>query len=271
MESPALAMALCVQPQALGALWLDKQAAGRGLLARFAVIAPDSLVGRREIRPKPMRHAVKEGWASLLTGLLELIPIDPGDDERTPIELGQDADEVYEGFQQRVERALGDGDLAARKEWGGKLCGLVLRIALTLHAIEVTGRTEIAAIDEPIGVDVMRAAIAWGEYLVRSEEHARSILVAPADSQRQRELILRIRRLGNEVSVRDWQKSCGHQRNEDARAELQELAELGIGRIERRQAGPNGGRPSEVFALNAAYRAADTTRQNPSDDGGESP
>jgi replicative DNA helicase len=58
MEAPALTMGLAVQPSVLEDIGKNRGFDGRGLLARFLYVLPDSLVGYRQINPAPVSAAV---------------------------------------------------------------------------------------------------------------------------------------------------------------------------------------------------------------------
>src|SRR5690606_23461301 len=118
IDRPALAVALCVQRAAVEAVWCDPQAEGRGLLARFAVIAPPDLVGMRDVRPEPVRASAREAWQATLTRLLSFEPSDDPDVGPAVVSLSSEADSLYHAFQLRTEAALGFGDLAERRAWG---------------------------------------------------------------------------------------------------------------------------------------------------------
>ena len=246
IDRPALAVALCVQRAAVAAVWCDPQAEGRGLLARFAVIAPPDLVGMRDVRPEPVRASAREAWQAALARLLSFEPSDDPDTGPAVIALSPEADALYHAFQLRTEAALGFGDLAERRAWGGKLCGLSLRIALTLHALTTWGRCGTPGESPRIDAQTMAAAIAWADYLAASERHARLSITEPAEQRA-------VRR------HRDWQRLRSLARATDAEAELDALAKAGHGDWSWSAPGPRGGRPSRRFVLRGHVPASDTS------------
>lgn len=271
IDRPALTVALCVQRAAVEAVWCDPQAEGRGLLARFAVIAPPDLVGMRDVRPEPVRASVREAWHAALTRLLSFEPSADPDVGPAVIALAPEADELYHAFQLRTEAALGFGDLAERRAWGGKLCGLSLRIALTLHAVATWGR-EGTPNDAPrIDAETMAAAIAWANYLAASERHARLSITEPAEQRVVRRHLALIARQDGSVSIRDWQRLRSLARATDAEAELDALAKAGHGDWSWSPSGPRGGRPSQRFALRGHAPASDTSSPTaaPNAEGGQ--
>ncbi len=259
IDRPALAVALCVQRAAVEAIWSDPQAQGRGLLARFAIISPPDLVGSRDVRPQPIRSAVRQTWQA---GLTRLLSFDPSDDPSTPpavITLSPEADTLYFGFQVRTETSLGFGDLAERRAWGGKLCGLVLRIALTLHALATWGRSGTPGDAPSIDAETMAAAIAWADYLAASERHARLSITEPAEQRVLRRRLALIQQQGGSVSIRTWQRARSLDRAADAEAELDGLVKAGHGDWANPAPGPRGGRPSRQFVLRVHAPPSDTT------------
>lgn len=259
IDRPALAVALCVQRAAVEAVWCDPQAEGRGLLARFAVIAPPDLVGMRDVRPEPVRASAREAWQAALTRLLSFEPSDDPDVGPAVVSLSSEADSLYHAFQLRTEAALGFGDLAERRAWGGKLCGLSLRIALTLHALTTWGRCGTPGEAPRIDAQTMAAAIAWADYLAASERHARLSITEPTEQRVVRRHLALIARHDGSVSIRDWQRLRSLARATDADAELDALAKAGHGEWSWSAPGPRGGRPSRRFVLRGRVPASDTS------------
>ncbi|MFZ2872977.1 MAG: DUF3987 domain-containing protein [Phycisphaerales bacterium] len=259
IDRPALAVALCVQRAAVETVWCDPQAEGRGLLARFAVIAPPDLVGMRDVRPAPVHACAREAWQAALTRLLSFEPSDDPDTGPAIIALAPEADALYHAFQLRTEAALGFGDLAERRAWGGKLCGLALRIALTLHALATWGRAGTPNDAPRIDAETMAAAIAWADYLAASERHARLSITEPVEQRAVRRHLALIARHGGSVSIRDWQRLRSLARATDAEAELDALAKAENGDWSWSAPGPRGGRPSRRFVLRGHAPASDTS------------
>ena len=247
---------MCVQPQAVREMWADPHAQGRGLLARFAVVLPLDRVGRRDVRPPCVPEAVRAEWRAAIDRLLSF---EPGDELLT-VGLDSRADALYHDFQRRTEAALGTGDLAERRAWGGKLCGLVLRIALTLHALETwatAGRPDDFPLIDPM---TMAAAISWGDYLAAAELHARRKLCESEDDRKARQLVEWIDGRGGVVTARDLAQGIRAYRNdvEGAQRDLAGLVEAGIGSWEINQCRPKGGRPTQRFQLGQAVAVTET-------------
>ncbi|MEI7658943.1 MAG: DUF3987 domain-containing protein [Phycisphaerae bacterium] len=262
MDRPTIAMAMCVQPEAVKDLWSDAQAKGRGLLARFAVIAPPDRIGFRETRPAPVPKQHREGWAATLGRLLAH---EPGD-AAVYIRLSAEADDLYREFQVATEKALGDGDLEDRKAWGGKLCGLALRIALTLHALGTWGQSGKPADFPRIGIETMRAAIAWANFLASAEKHARARLGETEVHARLRTLVNWITSKGGSVTPSEVSRGLQRYRKspsavDDATKDLDRLKAGGYGDWHPSNGGPDGGRPTNRFQLFAAGTRTETPHE----------
>ncbi|MBX3410571.1 MAG: DUF3987 domain-containing protein [Phycisphaeraceae bacterium] len=246
IDRPALALALCVQPMAVRELWADPHAEGRGLLARFAVILPRDTIGTREVRPPAIPPGVRERMYAAMARLLTFEPVD----EPVIITLDPDADAIFHAFQRRTEAALGGGDLADRRAWGGKLCGLALRIALTLHALSTWAKSGEPDAYPTIGAATMQSALAWAEYLAAAERHARAVLCESVAQRDTRRLVELVERLGGSVSPRELvQRSRDFESVADAEAALDRLAASGRGEwVQPEKRGPGAPR-SRRFVL----------------------
>lgn len=256
IDRPTLALALCVQPEAVRSLWADRHAEGRGLLARFMLSAPPDLVGRRNPRPAPVPASLRAGWDAAVRRLLSFEP----KGEPVIVGLSPEADVIYYTFQQRIERELGGGILADRRAWGGKLVGLALRIALTLHAMATWGAMSGRPEDHPtIDAATMTAAIAWADYLMAAERHAVGMLAEDEAAQARRRLIDFIQRKGGSVTARDLAHGLRDFRSDTPAAEaaLGELVEAGLGAWEPVAGAP--GRPTRRFLLRAVSEQTPVT------------
>lgn len=248
IDRPALAQALCVQPESVRALWADRNAEGRGLLARFLVAAPPDLVGRRNPRPDPVPPFIRAGWEAAIGRLLSFEP----KEKPVMVGLSPEADLLYLDFQRRIERELGGGSLADRRAWGGKLCGLVLRVALTLHALGTWGSTQGRPEDYPtIDAATMAAAISWGDFAAAAERHAVGMLTEDEADQGRRKLIDWIGRRNEPVTASQLAHGLRQYRNDATGAEtaLNDLVEAGLGEWQMDGTRVQGGRPARRFIL----------------------
>jgi replicative DNA helicase len=247
IDRPALSLALCVQPAAVRDLWSDRNAEGRGLLARFALAWPEDRIGSRNVRPDPIPVALRQGWHD---GIERLLSFEPRP-EPVVVALSEAADLAFHRFQKDVEARLGTGDLADRRAWGGKLVGLALRIALTLHATRtwaLMGQPE----DFPaIDAETMAAALSWAEFLGEAERSARERLRESPLAAKTRRLLAWVVSQGGLVTARDLNRGPQEYRGDRtvAHAALEALVAAGL--LERVAVNHDGkrGRPTDGYRL----------------------
>jgi hypothetical protein len=134
-------------------------------LARLLYALPDSLVGRRQIKPPPMQAAVRASYIGLMRKLLDLprVTDEAGNPAPRLLRTSPEAAESLEAFEAEVEPRLGEeGDLAMLADWGGKLVGAVVRLAGLLHL--AAHATDAAPWEEPISKHTVESAIDLGRY-----------------------------------------------------------------------------------------------------------
>lgn len=171
VQNPALTLGLAMQPGVLRGLADKPSFRERGLLARFWFSVPESLIGCRQTvpPPPPVPEPVREAYAATVKALASIPPADDG--EARKLMLAPDASAVFGHWQQEVELQLADGgQLELMRDWGGKLCGLTLRLAGIMHCVMNGGPEPWKA---QIDAETMRAAIEIGRYSVA---HARAAL-----------------------------------------------------------------------------------------------
>jgi replicative DNA helicase len=252
VEHPLASLALAVQPEVLRGVLRNRAMVGRGLLARFLVAAPESLLGRRAMHPPPVPAAVREAWRGALVGLLR----QPRTTRTTPeaggiarfarqeFTLSDDAGREFLRLRRDVERGLAPGEVfSGIPEFAGKAPGLAARVAGILHLLEVGP-------DAPaeVGGRTMRAAC----HIVRVHlEHARRITTSdPVEVQHARAVVTWADdRDSPEFSEREAltgarNRAAGPQSSDEVKAALHYLQS--VGRAEQRperDRGPQGGRP----------------------------
>lgn len=158
VDRPALTVALTVQPEVIRQAMTNEAIVGRGLLARFLLVQPDSTVGTRAVDPPGVPETVEAGyflaagsltrWGAAQTQTATLTFTDP-------------ARKRLMVYAKEIEARLGDdGDLGHLGGWGGKLVGTVARIAGLIH---VAGHPEQPDTIPLIPVAAVDAAIELGE------------------------------------------------------------------------------------------------------------
>jgi replicative DNA helicase len=150
IESPALTLALAVQPAVLRAIVEREGFRGRGLLARFMFVLPTSFVGMRDVGADPVPDGVRDDYDQMMQALVLTLAewTDPAVLMFTP-----EANVELLAFERRLEPELGPGgQLEHLADWGSKLAGATVRVAGLLHLAErlKTGYRE------PISADTFR-------------------------------------------------------------------------------------------------------------------
>lgn len=172
VDHPALTIGVCLQPDVLNELPRVKGFAGRGLLARFLWVVPESNIGRRRTRTEPVPLKIAADYCGNMRKLLEL-PYNhdqDGNQAAWTLTLDPEAAETLDTLMEQVEKSLGNPEgMGAFTEWGSKFVGAVLRIAGILHAAKEPGR--IDSLLEPISQKTLIRSLAIGDFLV---EHAKA-------------------------------------------------------------------------------------------------
>jgi hypothetical protein len=131
IDKPCLTTLLFIQPDVLRELIGNDTFRGRGLVARFLYVYPQSTVGSRKYKTQPIPQEVEQRYRQLCEDML-----DDSLQEPKTLTLSQEAETISEQFYNELEPRLGkDGDLEHMADWSGKLHGEVLRIAGLLHVV----------------------------------------------------------------------------------------------------------------------------------------
>jgi len=169
LQHPTLTVAVSPQPDVLAGLTAHRGFRGRGLLARFAYMVPHSNLGFRTGNTRPTPESVTRAYADSLHSLASISPRTTEGGRPLPyvLTLVPEAVDLWRRFWSEVEAMMRpEGRLAHLTDWGGKLPGLVARIAGNLH---VAAHATVAANVLDIEANTMAAAIRFGNYLI---EHA---------------------------------------------------------------------------------------------------
>jgi hypothetical protein len=176
VRAPALTLGLAVQPYVLRGLMEKPGFRGRGLLGRNVYGLPESLLGRRDLSAPPVPKDVRAAYETGVRTLLQL-PVDTDNDgqpQPNVLRLSPEAEQCFRAFEKEIEPQLDPfGDLGAMTDWGGKLVGLVARLAGILHAAEVVGSSAESAKgnghrpwEVSVSAGTMANAIRLGRYAI---------------------------------------------------------------------------------------------------------
>ena len=255
VERPALTISLTVQPEVLRGLTRRSEFRGRGLLGRILYALPESLMGRRDIDPPPMRPSVRTAYSRTIEALLELSS--GGDSREDPeprkLQLSRTAREILRNFEGWLEPKLGpEGTLASMTDWAGKLIGAVARIAGLLHMAEHAHEQD--PWDIAIQRGTLKRAIEIGHYLIAHAQAAYAEMGADPEVEAARGLLAWIITRGKSTfTLRElFQGTKGRFKKVAAlRPALTILIEHGHIRQQVPPAHPGPGRkPSEAFTVN---------------------
>jgi hypothetical protein len=168
IDSPALSLALTVQPDVIRGLADETTMKTRGFLARFFYAVPISLVGNRRIAPPAVPTDVAAAYQENMLALWHVAGKVDEQGKPAPawVRFAPPADAALRDFEQWLEPQLGEGrELAHLAGWANKLAGGIARIAAILHlATAIDGGGSIPA---TIDVETVEAAIRIGrDYLL---------------------------------------------------------------------------------------------------------
>lgn len=224
---PALTVLLAVQPSVLSGMMSNGVFRGRGLTARFMYCMPQSRVGERKYRTKPIPDEVSRCYEVLIRNLLQ---------EETPktpelIRLSPEADKLLESFAGEVEGKL-KNEYSDIPDWAGKLTGAVLRIsgllcrAANAHCSDFLDISDSMIVSE----ETMAGAISVGRYFTEHSRAAYSLMGADDLVKQSRYALDAIMKNGLlEFSRRDIMRICrSFKKAEQVQPVLNHLADLGV-------------------------------------------
>jgi replicative DNA helicase len=259
IAEPALTIAVSPQPDVLGGLADKPSFRGRGLLARFLYSLPPSLLGRRAVRPAEMPEMVRATYQAAIVALLERFQTAAITEDETShhyLKPDPEAAHALDDFLAWVEPQLGPhGELAAVRDWGGKLAGAVVRIAALLHLAERP--TDPAAWKAQIPTDTVARAVRVGRYLIPHAQAAYDLMGLDTDTGNARVLLdwVLAKRKDRFTKREAHQANKGHFKTvAELEPVLQLLEERGYIRREvwERPKGQRGQPPSPVYVVNPA-------------------
>lgn len=172
IEKPTLTLAYAVQPEVIRGL-SDKPAfRGRGLIGRFLYAVPESNLGSRLIDADGVPPGLALEYELLFRRLMRL---NCSLDDPSILVMAPNAYDLFIEFRSEVELMLADdGRLSSFPDWGGKLCGLVARLAAVLHV----SRVESDPWNVPIDLVTIQAAIDIGRWAIPHAEAAIGLMKA---------------------------------------------------------------------------------------------
>ena len=171
LKHPAITLGIAVQPDVIRGLAATPGFRGRGMLGRFAYSMPRSMVGTREVRSTPTPEPIQAAYNKQVRVYAEWEPGRNEDGSLRPVVmvLTADAAATLEAFAKQLEPKLAEtGELGQMSDWGGKLCGLILRIA---GIFSINSHFSNSSLSLSVSREDVSNAILIGEYLT---EHAKA-------------------------------------------------------------------------------------------------
>ena len=252
LKSPVISVGILSQPQTLRELVAVPGSAGRGLVDRFLIAAPQDLLGRRNLTPRPLSRGVQEAYTALLAAYAMNLW---ASDERYTLRLARDAWSVHKRFEEQCEvRLVPGGDLRAMGGFGAKLVGSAVRLA-GLHHLAKYGVT--AAFHAEIGTDSMQWGVQAAEWSLKHYRYAVARAGEIADISDAEKVLNWLRSRTNRtetISQREVQRIVHFDKAERAEKALELLAEHNWIRPARDRR--TGGRPSKKWEVHPALVGA---------------
>lgn len=164
LDHPRVTMGLAIQPEVLRSLNAKPGFRGRGLLARFLFVMPESQLGKRTGAAAGTDDFAAYQFEQMIADMVNTAASRKDDEGLTRVCFDDRAHEVWWNYWQEVEAQLVEtGDLAAIRDFGAKLPGAVARIALLFHFASADDvRT---ALQTKISADTVSAAVETGRVL----------------------------------------------------------------------------------------------------------
>ena len=148
LQSPALSLAVCVQPYVIVNILLDEENTGKGLTGRIVFAYPTARAGTRKAKSKT--PPVNEQYEKIIFYALKKTVAMT---ESLTIKLSDEADAYAEEYFYSPERRIEDG-LENAMSWNGKAFGLSIRIAAFFHAFQCYEDGKEPA-DHPISLETI--------------------------------------------------------------------------------------------------------------------
>ena len=136
LDSPALSLGLSPQPEVLRGLADKSGFRGKGLLARFLYLLPNTNLGYRKLESEPVSKDVEDEYCDLVCLLLDIEQPEDDQGKKIPyvLKLSNEAYQKWLEFARVVEKDLREGGrFEYITDWAGKLPGAAARIAGLLH------------------------------------------------------------------------------------------------------------------------------------------
>lgn len=249
VEHAHITLFLFVQPCILQNRGAGEVFRGRGLDARFIYFFPKSKVGNRKLDTESIPIIIKQRYAQHIRMLLDI----QCNEEPYTLKLDQEAYEEWLSFSQKIERKLLlHSELGSLSDWGGKLPGLVARLAGILYCATHTVPQKYI-----IDKETMQKACYLGDIFIKHAQYAYGFMAGCEDKNNAIKILKWIQSTGIEqFSARDcFSKHRDMGKQEVVNKALKILVEHGyIREFDRGRKREVGRKPSPQYEVNPTIR-----------------
>jgi hypothetical protein len=250
VDRACLTLNLMVQRPVIQDLGKSQGFITRGGAARLLTSFPDDILGRRRIDVEPVPPELSQQWSEAITRIVTRKPTkEHGSYVPWTLSLAEGAKATFREYRAWHEpRMVKNGTFGDIRDWAGKQCGAVLRIAGLLHIVQNETPETV-----PISAATLQRAITIMDYYA---EHARimyRLMNGNSEQSAARTVLAALQSLENPTTRRDVHRKLrgrsAFTRATSLESPLILLEEYGY--IKRdHHTGEKGGRPSEVIHLN---------------------
>lgn len=166
MQNALLTMGLTVQPEVIHSICKNKKFRGKGLLARFLYVIPNSNIGTRTFEEHPMNKQLSQHFQSMLWSILNHKKAqEEGSNGKHVLYLEPNAYQKWLDYAKAVEVMMSDklNYLNHITDWAGKLPGAIARIAALLHTLRYSNGKPWT---HKVSYDDMTSAVKIGHILI---------------------------------------------------------------------------------------------------------
>jgi replicative DNA helicase len=169
VEQARLAVVMVPQPVIIKHLAnLPGHVIERGFIARFLIVLPTPMLGKRRLQTREVPAGIVQGYESCI---FELLKLRRAGGNRV-FKLSAEALNCFEAFYNAIERRLDvDGDLRANSGSAAKLQGACLRLSGLLHLMHPTGPES-----DVITAMTVRSAIKLSEWFLAHMQLAMDLM-----------------------------------------------------------------------------------------------
>jgi len=253
LDSPALSLALAVQPRVVEDCYRNEDFRERGFLARILLALPPNPLGTRDVDSPGIRDQVQDIYNEAVMSLLGI----PRDGAPSNLVLSDEAWKLLRDFSEELEPELAPGGKYEHMSgWASKLPGQIARMAGLLHL--ATDPQSPTTWDTPISDTTMEDAIRLGRFFESHAVIAFGEYSGPHGIGTAKRIMSWVKREDlRSFSMRDGYRALGVRKSEFT-AGLKLLEAKGwVRKIEDNTTGNNqrGRQPSPVWEVNPAIHS----------------